>query len=559
MLRELYVENVAVIEKTAITFSKGFNVLTGETGAGKSILIHALGAILGERTNREMVRSGAHKAAVTASFTDLSEGMRRWLQELGYPQEEGEDLIISREIAADGRSTCRISGRPANVSTLREVGNQLINIHGQHDNQALLSPDTHIHFIDRYGELEDLLSAYAKTYANYTGTRASLEAATMDESEKARRMDMLTFQIEEIENAQLSQEEENELVMELGAIRNATQIVESLGAAHAALYGDSDPMNQPGGVELLGAAADNLEEIQEYLEGLEDLAGRFREIFYEAEELAKEVSAQLAGFDFDPSRLDEIEDRLNEIYKLKRKYGVDIEEVLNFLEKAKEELEAIESGEERMRRLERECEAYRAQAEELAGQLSQARLAAADRFVRQVGNELAFLDMPNVTMTYDHRQTEMHAGGIDNIQFLISTNLGEEPKSLSRIASGGELSRIMLSIKNVLADKDDIATLIFDEVDTGVSGRAAQKIGQKLREASRGRQIICVTHLAQIGALADTHMLIQKSAKNDKTYTHVEVLDRDGRRNELARILGGENVTPLTLEHADEMLTLAGN
>ncbi|MDR2654720.1 MAG: DNA repair protein RecN [Oscillospiraceae bacterium] len=556
MLCELYIENVAVIEKAEISFGQGFNVLTGETGAGKTILINSINIILGGRVSRDIVRSGAEKALVSAVFSDVPQKAAELLSEMGFQIEDGESLILSRSISSNGNTSCRIMNRPATAAALRELAPALINVHGQQDNQELLVAENHLGFIDGYGELQPLIDEYRAVFDELEAKKAELERYSTDEGEKARRIDLLSYQIDEIENAGLSEDEEYELNAELESIRNAAKIMECLGDARDALEGDD--MDSGGAVDLLDGAASDLEEIQEYLAGLPELSEKLRGLYYEIEDIAKEVSSRFLEFDVNPARIDDIERRLDEIYKLKRKYGGEIPRVLAYLEKARSELEDIELSEERLQELEKIIAGKQKQAEDLAKKLTERRLEKARLFVEAVCGELKFLDMPNVVFGFSHSMVKLRANGADSFQFVISTNPGEQPKPMSKIASGGELSRIMLSVKNVLADKDSVKTLIFDEIDTGVSGRVAQKIGRKLREVSKGRQIICITHLAQIASLADKHLLIRKNVRKEKTYTEVLPLGYEGRKRELARIMGGEEITKLMLENAAEMLKMAG-
>ena len=553
MLNELYIENIAIIEKTSIRFENGFNVLTGETGAGKSILIGSINTILGERVSRDIVRTGSNKANVTAVFTGISHSVKNYLNDRGFMVEDGEPLIISREISTDGRSYCRILGRPSSVSTLRELGVLLMNIHGQHDNQELLSQDKHISFIDLFGELDKCIVDYKKSYEQLIATKARLDKLNVDEDEKKYKIQMLTYQINEIEAAALSENEETELVKEQKIIQNSTKILDSLTSAHTALFGD-DETDDAGAVELLGTAAHDLEVVQNFLENSETMASRLREMYYETKELAEDMSILMGGADFDTSRINDVEERLDVIYKLKRKYGATVADVLSYMEKCKTELLEIEMQDENRVLLERQIAKFKKEVQKSADILTEKRLEAVDRFTKQVCEQLKFLDMPGVVLTYFHEKTGFRPSGQDVLYFLISTNAGETPKPLSKIASGGELSRIMLSIKNVMSGKDDVDTLIFDEIDTGVSGRAAQRIGEKLFSLSRSKQVICVTHLPQIAALADNHMLIRKEVSNGKTFTKVGKLDREGRKRELARIIGGDKITSLLLKNAEEML-----
>ncbi|SDN35367.1 DNA repair protein RecN [Acetanaerobacterium elongatum] len=556
MLSELYIDNIAVIEQTSIVLGQGFNIFTGETGAGKSILIDSINAVLGERTSKDLIRTGANKASVTALFTDISEDAVFKLQELGYEPDEGNTVLISRELTADGRANCRIGGRPATVALLRELGTYLINIHGQHDNQALLDADKHMKFIDSFGNLSADCSCYASQYEQLRTIENRLSKISTDEAEKARRVDLLKFQISEIEEAGLQPDEEDELLAKRKRIKNAARILDGLNTAYDNLSGNEETA---GGCSLVANASQALNELSAFLEDVAEMSERIGSITLELEEISNDIHEILDDFEFDPRLIDQIEYRLDTIYKLKKKYGSSVEEVLQYLEKAKQELEEIELSDELINKLTiQRAEVYE-KTREAAMLLSAKRNEFATEFARRVKLELEFLDMPSVQLVISNKQGDMRPSGIDNIEFLISTNPGEPPKPLSKIASGGELSRIMLAIKTVLVGKDDVDTMIFDEIDTGVSGRAAQKIGLKLREIARGRQVICVTHLAQIAALGDHHMLIEKKVREGKTYTEVHTLSREQRMQELARIMGGDAITELMLSNADEMLKLAGN
>ncbi len=554
MLRQLYIENIAVIRKTEITLERGLNVLTGETGAGKSILIDALGLILGGRASRELVRSGSDRAQVSAVFQDLSAAAADKLAQLGIDAEDG--VILSREITADGRSTCRIQGKPATAAMLREIGEFLINIHGQHDNQALLRPERHIEFIDAYAHLEAEKAAYQQLYQTYRTLIGRIHALQMDEAEKARRLDLLHFQVDELTDAKLVAGEEEELSEQRKIIQNASKISDGLMAAHAALEGEG---TLPGARALIWEAAGQLSGVAAILESAGPLCGRLQSAAYELDEIGGELGRLLETIDYDPGRLEAIEGRLDLIYRLGRKYGATTGEMLDYLDRITDEMNRMESQEEQLAILGTQLETAKQQARQAATELRAKRLRAADQLAARVGEELRFLDMPKVRFSVAHKATPLSPDGADQMEFLLSVNPGEPEKPIARIASGGELSRIMLALKNVLAESDVIDTLIFDEIDTGVSGRAAQKIGIKLREAARTRQILCVTHLAQIAAQADYHLLIHKRLSEDTAETTVVPLDREGRKAELARIMGGEPVTGLMLENADELLRAAGN
>ncbi|MFA9380083.1 MAG: DNA repair protein RecN [Acetanaerobacterium sp.] len=556
MLSELYIDNIAIIEEASIRFERGLNIFTGETGAGKSILIDAINAILGERTSRDLIRSGAAKASVTALFTDVSAQAAARLLELGYEPDEDGTVLISREVTTDGRANCRICAKPVTVSILRELGGSLIDIHGQHDSRTLLDADKHTRFIDGFGSLAPLLQQYSAHYIQLCAIEKRLQAITIDESEKVRHIDLLTYQINEIEEAALESGEEETLLAERKRINNASRILEALNLAYESLTGSEEI---EGANRLVTEAARALTDIAPVCEDVSDAAQRLDEISIELNEFENDIREILDEFEYDPRNLDKIEYRLDQIYRLKKKYGTSVDEILEYLERAQRELEEIEFSDELMQRLTAQRGEALEKANEAALTLSQRRDEAAAEFAHSVTNELVFLDMPNVEFAVQNTKGQMRANGIDNIQLLISTNPGEPPKPISKIASGGELSRIMLAIKTVLAGSDDVDTMIFDEIDAGVSGRAAQKIGLKLREIASGRQVICVTHLPQIAALGDHHMLIEKKVRDSKTFTEVHALDREERKGELARIMGGDAVTELTLSSADEMLKLAGH
>lgn len=551
MLTSLHIENIAVIEKAGIDLGAGLNVLTGETGAGKSMVIDAINAALGERISREVVRTGSSEAMITAVFSDISERIRKNLEELGYPVDEDGALLVRRTISADGKGNCRINGQPATLSVLRTIGRMLVNIHGQHENQILLSPERHVDYLEGLGGLLPLRGEYAQAYDRLCDIRRQLEQTRMDEGMKARRVDMLRYQINEIEAANLRPGEQEELKNQREIYRNAEKIAVSLNCAREALSGGEDGV---GAISALSRAVDNLVDAGRYVEELGELGRRAESLLYEIEECAEELRDYASHLDFEPGDLERIEDRLDIIHRLTTKYGGTEQEVLAFLEQAMQELDGIEMSDIRAGQLEKELEAAEKQAYELAERLSDARKRAAKEFEKKVGEQLAFLDMPGVRFGVSFEPAELGAGGIDRVEFLISPNQGEAPRPLARIASGGELSRIMLALKSVMADADDIDTLVFDEIDTGISGYAAHKVGIKLRETSKNRQIICVTHLAQIAAQAHHHFLIEKSVRQGRTYTDVTVLDNAGREHELARIIGGA-VSPVNLEAAREMLS----
>ena len=555
MLDSLHIENIAVIERADIQFDAGFNVLTGETGAGKSIVIDAINAVLGERASRDLVRTGSDTANVSAVFSGLSAPVASAIGELGFEPDEDGMLLIQRSISAEGKGACRINGRPATVSLLRAVGRMLVNIHGQHENQVLLNPERHVEYLDRLGNLSSLLEVYREAYHRLCEIRRQLKDADMDETMKARRMDLLRYQIEEIEAAQLQPGEEETLLSQRELYRNAGRIAEGLMTAKLTLSGDEE---EPGVLSLLEQAVSALASAGRYMEDAAAVSQRVETALYELQECAGDLRELTGRLDFDPADLDRVEERLEQIRRLTGKYGATIEEVLEYLETARQELDDMELSEERVARLQREEETAAVQAEEAASRLTAARRETAGVLTKEVMEQLVFLDMPHVTMEVSMEPAPLSAMGADRIEFLLSANPGEPAKPIARIASGGELSRVMLAIKSVLADADDIDTLIFDEIDTGISGRAAQKVGIKLRQTavgggSRRRQVLCVTHLAQIAAQGHHHLLIQKSVRDGRTFTEVTPLDCERRKRELARIINGE-VTPASLQAAEEML-----
>ncbi|MBW7573752.1 DNA repair protein RecN [Caproiciproducens faecalis] len=554
MLSQLYIENIAVIEKTGIDFHSGLNVLTGETGAGKSIVIDSINAILGERTSRELVRTGARSAFVTAVFNDLGKQALNKLEELGYVPEEDGSIMIQREIHTDGKGVCRINGRPATVSVLKEIGVLLISIHGQHESYDLLSPDLHIRYIDRMGVPEKLLAEYRSAFSHMQHVKSDLEAFDMDEAQKARQIDLLTYQINELEAADLRIGEQEELNQIKLKYLNSEKIASSINTVKVALNGEE---NYDGALSAIASASDALMDAEKYLPEIHDLSERIQSIRYELEDCGEEIRSFSSELEYDPADIERIEDRLDILYRLGLKYGGSVEKMIGFLEKSKEQLEDIQLSDEKILQMTKEYQKSKTEAEKLAKEISGCRAKAAKAFTVRVKEELRFLDMPSIDFQVEQEDCPLNPLGCDKMQFLISVNAGEPAKPIAKIASGGELSRIMLSIKTVLAGKDDIDTLIFDEVDTGISGSAAQKVGLKLHEVAGNRQVICVTHLAQIAALADTQFLIKKQVKENKTFTDVRELDYEGRKQELARIMGGAQITPLLLENAAEMLKLA--
>lgn len=553
MLCELTIENVAVIEKATVVFRGGLNVLSGETGAGKSILIDSINAILGNRTSRELVRSHTPKAKIWATFRGLGAKTKTQLEKAGYEAED--ELLLYREISADGKSVCRINGMPATAAVVREICAGLLAIHGQHDSQSLMDPATHLGVLDTFAQNSAQHAAYHKVYRELVCVKKEIDALNGDEEAKQRRCDLLRFQIEELEMAQLQPGEEEALGEERSRIVHAQKILEQLNTAYLALNGEDD---MRGSCELLGDASAALESVAALAPELGVLSERLTDLYYLARDLAGELTDHLEAFEFDPGALDAVEERLDLIYRLRQKYGEGIPEMLAYLERAKEELAGIESAEERLEALYAQQSALYDEARALAETLTQTRLEAFTRFSGQITEALEFLNMPGIRFTLQHKRGPLASLGQDGIEFYIATNAGEDAKPLAKIASGGELSRIMLAVKSALADKDDVGTVIYDEIDTGVSGLAAARIGEKLRETSRGRQVICITHTAQIAALAHEHLLIQKHVQEGRTYTQITSLDEAGRVQELARMISGDKITELTLANAREMLALAG-
>lgn len=554
MLVSLTIENIAVIERASIAFESGLTVLTGETGAGKSIVIDSLNAVLGERIRRDLVRAGSEKASVSALFREVSDPALAALAEMGMEPDEDGTLLIQRSLTADGKGSCHINGRPATVSMLRTVGRLLVNIHGQHENQALLAPEKHVEYLDRLGGLLPLRASYEEAYRRYCAIRRQLKAADMDEALKARRLDLLRYQIDEIEEAALRPGEEETLAARRAVGRNAERIASSLQNAKAILSGDED---SAGILSALSEAVTAVQEAGRYMEELRALSGRVESLYYELEECAEELRDQAQRLDFDEGELEQVENRLELIRRLSDKYGGSEEAALAYLEQARQELDAIEMSDEHVARLQEQLAAAREETIAAAEKLTEARRQAARRFSEDVGRELAFLDMPGVTLEVSMEPVPLTAIGGDKVEFRIAANPGEPARSISKVASGGELSRIMLAMKSVLADIDDIDTLIYDEVDAGISGRAARKVGLKLHQTARSRQILCVTHLAQIASQADHHLLIAKQVRQGRTYTEVTPLDGEGRELELARIIGGE-ATEAARTAAREMLAARG-
>ena len=549
MLSSLKIENVAVIEKAQAQFTAGLNVLTGETGAGKSILIDSINAILGNRTSRDLVRTGAAKACIWATFTDLSARTRALLEEAGYEAED--ELLLYREISAEGKGGCRINGMPATAAVLREIGGSLINIHGQHDSQSLTNPARHLALLDTFAQDQAQLEEYQQLYRQLIRVKRQMDALEMDETEKQRRIEVLQFQLQEIEEARLQPGEEEQLQARRRVLSHAQTIAQQLSAAYAAVSGDDDI---PGAADGLGAACGALEQAAALDPDLQSLAEKLNEYYYGVRDLAEELARRLENTDAEPGELDRIEERLDLIYRLRQKYGADLVDVLAFADKARTELETIQTSQQQLEELAIQKQQLYKQAKQAAETLTKVRLAAFDALQGQLVEALTFLNMPGIRFVLQHSRGPLALAGQDSVEFYISANAGEDPKPLARIASGGELSRIMLALKSALADKDDIPTVIYDEIDTGVSGLAAGRIGEKLRQTSRGRQVLCITHTAQIAALADTHLLIAKQVEGARTYTQIHPLDEQGRVEVLARIISGDHVTKLSLANAREML-----
>ena len=548
MLRLLHIENIAVIEQAEIAFDRGFNVLTGETGAGKSIVIDAISAILGERTYRDVIRTGADRAFVSAVFDGVPD--LPWFAENRVEYDPSE-LLVQREVYADGKNVCRVNGRPVTVAILKKLGGQLVNIHGQHDSQQLFDETKHLSYLDLFARNEAERTAYAACYERVQALRRERERLTLDEGEKLRRVEALQYQLEEIGRAALQPGEDEQLENRRKLLQNAEKLSEALAAAAMALSGGEDAS---GAVDLVGEADHALARIARYDEGLAALGDRLSNLQYELEDVAGELRDHLDQMAYSGEELEQIESRLDVIHRLKRKYGGSVEEILQYAEKAQRELDEITFSEERLAQLEKELAAATAEAKAAGLLLRATRQTAARAMETRLSQELAALDMPRAQFVCQLEETDLTPDGLDSLRFLMTANVGEALKPLSKVASGGELARIMLAIKNVLAEQDRVGTLIFDEVDAGVSGRAAQKVAEKLRAVSKNKQVLCVTHLPQIAAAADVHLLIAKTEREGRTYTQVTALDRPGRTREIARIIGGAEITETTLRSAGEML-----
>ncbi|MBQ3090251.1 MAG: DNA repair protein RecN [Oscillospiraceae bacterium] len=555
MLSLLHIENIAVIQSADIQFDSGFNVLTGETGAGKSIVVDAIGAILGGRTSRDLIRTGSANATVTAHFTNVTH--LPWLKENGFDDCEGE-LILQRRIMPNGRNICRLNGVPVTVAQMQSLGCQLINIHGQHDGQQLLDPLCHLSYLDSFGETATLLLEYRKKYALVEHYRREIQSLQMDEAEKARRMDALNYQIQELERAELKPGEDRELAQRRQILRNAGRMMDGLEEANFALFGGEE---ENGALDLLSKAEGALRGLARYSEELALLADKLAEVRYSADDIAESVLQQRDRMELSPGELDQLEGRLDVIYRLRKKYGETVEDMLAYLDRCKEEREQIQYADDRISKLQIQLEKALKETRERGEALSEARKAAGERMRLRIERELADLDMPKVRFRVEFRPKtgayQMDDTGMDEVQFLMSANVGEDLKPIHKIASGGELARIMLALKNVLAENEQIDTLVFDEVDTGVSGRAAQKVARKMSDVARRKQVLCVTHLPQIAAMADVHFSVEKGEREGRTYTAVEQLDRQRRKEELARLAGGEKVTEALLHSAGEMLDQA--
>ena len=551
MLSSLQIENVAVIQKAEVHFKPGLNVLTGETGAGKSILIDSINAILGNRTSKDLVRTGASKAVIRAAFEQVPDAVLNSLEKAGY--ERSDALMLSREITAEGKSTCRINGMPATASVLRELCGGLININGQHDSVGLLNPARHLGILDDYAQNDAEFQEYYVLYRELVRIKRELDAMITDEAEKQRKIDLLSYQVQEIEDAGLTAGEEQTLESRRKILANASAIRDKIAQSYALLSGDDE---SSGAVDLLGEASHAIDTAAQLDDALAAASSQLLDLYYNAKDVAADLIGRLDSYDTNDAELDEIEQRLDLIYKLKRKYGDTVEDVIAFGQAAREELERIQSSQERHDHLQAEKRRLYALAREKAEALTQTRLNAFEALNKRISGTLDFLNMPGVRMTLRHTRGPLASHGQDSIEFYISTNPGEAPKPLAKIASGGELSRITLAIKNAMADKDAVPTVIYDEIDSGVSGKAAGRIGEVLRQSAQGHQILCITHTAQIAALADCHLLIQKNVANDRTYTEIHPLDEEGRVEALARLISGDHVTDISRANAREMLGL---
>ena len=551
MLELLHIENIAIIEAADIEFAPGFNALTGETGAGKSIVIDSLSAVLGQRTSRELIRTGAEKAFVSAAFSGTAPELT---ETLGIQPEADGTLLLQREIQTDGKNVCRVNGRPVTVGQLRALGAQLLNIHGQHDGQQLLDEEQHIVYLDSFSRAESLINIYAEKYKHFTDIRRQIGALQMDEAEKARRVDTLQYQIEELRRAKLKPGEEEELTARRGMLRNAEKFLDAVAGADYALNGDD---SGGGALSALRQAQDALGGVRHLDDAFGQLYERLGEAYSEVYDIAATVEDKRGELDVSPGELDRVESRMDLLYRLKKKYGATVEDMLDYQARCEAELAQIEDAGDTLARLEQALSRAEKGARQAAQALSDARKAAADRLTAQILTELQQLDMGKIRFAVDFAEKPLDSDGMDTVRFLMSANVGEELRPIHKIASGGELARIMLAMKNVLSEQDHVGTMVFDEVDTGVSGRAAQKVAEKMARISRRKQVLCVTHLPQLAAMADTHFSVEKGERGGRTYTEVRRLDREQRRQELARLTGGSHVSQTMLDGAEELLVQA--
>ena len=551
MLELLHIENIAIIEAADIEFAPGFNALTGETGAGKSIVIDSLSAVLGQRTSRELIRTGAEKAFVSAAFSGMAPELT---EELGIQPEADGTLLLQREIQTDGKNVCRVNGRPVTVGQLRALGARLLNIHGQHDGQQLLDEEQHIVYLDSFGRAEILINTYAEKYKHFTDIRRQIGALQMDEAEKARRVDTLQYQIEELKRAKLKPGEEEELTARRGMLRNAEKFLDAVAGADYALNGDD---SGGGALSALRQAQDALSGVRHLDDAFGQLYERLGEAYSEVYDIAATVEDKRGELDVSPGELDRVESRMDLLYRLKKKYGATVEDMLDYQARCEAELAQIEDAGDTLVRLEQALSKAEKEARQAAQALSDARKAAAEQLTAQILTELQQLDMGKIRFAVDFAEKPLDSDGMDTVRFLMSANVGEELRPIHKIASGGELARIMLAMKNVLSEQDHVGTMVFDEVDTGVSGRAAQKVAEKMARISRRKQVLCVTHLPQLAAMADTHFSVEKGERGGRTYTEVRRLDREQRRRELARLTGGSHVSQTMLDGAEELLVQA--
>lgn len=553
MLELLHIENIAIIERADIMFGRGFNALTGETGAGKSIVIDALGAVLGQRTSRELIRTGAEKAFVSAEFSGVPAEMPG-LAETGLSPEEDGTLLLQRELYGDGRNACRVNGRPVTVAQLRRIGAGLLNIHGQHDGQQLLDEEQHLAYLDRFGRVDDALTRCAERYGTLRETRREIETLRMDEAEKARRVDMLRHQIDELERADLQEGEEEALLARRNILRSGEKFTAAIAKADLCLNGGDEGM---GAVSAIREAENALHALRSLGDEFAALSERLEALRCEAYDLAETIRDKKEAYEFSPQELDAVEARCDQLYRLKKKYGASVGDMLAYLARSREELDRIEYADDRIAQLQETLREQEAAAMEAARALSALRRAAAQELEERISRELTELDMPKLRFAIDFQEKELSENGIDAVSFLMSANVGESLRPIQKIASGGELSRIMLAMKNVLAEQDSVMTMVFDEVDTGVSGRAAQRVAEKLARLSRFRQVLCVTHLPQLAAMADVHFGVEKGEADGRTRTNVLVLDRAARRREVARLSGGDPPSDTMLSGAEELLSAA--